>query len=435
MQNLRTAIFLLIDLIKGGKFQEEYQNLERYLKTVDYEILKEFQIFKLKRLLQNVQDRCVFYSEYTNFNKFDELPVINKNVINDNLDTFLSLDYKQGKIKGKAVTTSGSTGSPFSVIHDRGKLLAHTAELIFFNELAGYNFGDKLYYFRVWDRLVSKSRLKAFMQNIVLMDSSSLDCGSLQKYALKKLDKEMNGASVLAYASTLEALSNCLPAGNFQGRLNSILSMSETLPEGSRKKLEDYFKCRVVSRYSNMENGMIALQIPECSYKYLVNEVGFIVEILKLDTDERLDIGETGRIVITDLNSYAQPLIRYDTGDVGSLCYDEFNGVKRLFLKNIEGRKVDFITDTKGDLVSPHVITNSMWKHKMVRQFQFIQIDTSEYKLILNVDEQSNEVINPIVDDIRYYVGEDARIAIEFTEDIPILKSGKRKKVMNLKMI
>jgi phenylacetate-CoA ligase len=432
IRNARVSLFLLIDLLRGGKVQKEYKYLEQYLKNSSYEKLKSFQSEKLSRILTHAQEYCEFYKAHQETNDIDSVPVINKTIVNNNIKKFLSSRFKSSSDLGKVVTTSGSTGSPFSVIHGKQKISSHSAEVIFFNELANFRFGDRLYYFRIWDKLVHKSQVKAFVQNLVLMDSSSLDCVTFQTKVLKKLEKEISGVSMLAYASTLEAFSNCLPKTKFKGKVNSIISMSETLPDGSREKLENYFRCHVVSRYSNMENGMIALQIPKNGYKYLVNEVGFYLEILKLNSSKKAEIGEVGRIVVTDLNNFAQPLVRYDTGDVGSVCYDYFDGVRRLFLNKIEGRRVDFITDVSGNLISPHVITNSMWKHKLVRQFQFIQLDTSEYKLILNVASKSNEVISPIIEDITHYIGSGARIAVEFTDEIPVLKSGKRKKVVNL---
>src|SRR5690606_22450004 len=96
----------------------------------------------------------------------------------------------------------------------------------------------------------------------------------------------------------------------------------------------------------------------------------------------------------------------------------------------IEGRKVDFIYNTNNELLSPHAITNTMWKYNEVKQFQFIQKSEAIYVMKLNVEKpliSDQEIIN----DLKKYLGNDASITIEYVKEIPLLSSGKRKKIVN----
>jgi len=49
----------------------------------------------------------------------------------------------------------------------------------------------------------------------------------------------------------------------------------------------------------------------------------FVIEVINPETGESLLPGEVGELVITPLNNIAMPLIRYQTGDVGSLIPHE----------------------------------------------------------------------------------------------------------------
>ena len=85
-----------------------------------------------------------------------------------------------------------------------------------------------------------------------------------------------------------------------------------------KENLEKHFNTKVVSRYSNEEMGILAQQSNiEQNNAFNINWASYYVEILKMDTNEKANLGELGRIVITDLFNFSMPLIRYDTGDLG----------------------------------------------------------------------------------------------------------------------
>ena len=430
VDNIRAVLFKGLDFLKGNSIGSHYKKLKYLMEKADYNQLLEFQSASLTRLLQHAQETTMYYYA-ANFEKITDFPVVNKKIITDNKEAFLSSSFKGDLLH--SVSTSGSTGTPFTIYQDKRKTDCHKVDTIYFNELSGLNLGNRLFYFRVWDKLVKKSTATFFVQNILPLDASKLDCEHFESTFFQELKNETTKVCLLAYASTFEALSKCI-ANKQRGisKVKSIITMSETLPEGSRALLENYFSCPVVSRYSNMENGMIGIQIKEVNNYYLLNEVSFIIEVLQFDTDKTVEDGEMGRIVITDLFNFSQPLIRYDTGDIGSVVFELFKGKKRKFLKKIEGRKVDFISSTTGLLVSPHTITNTMWRYQFIKQFQFIQLEQNTYKLILNMDLVHQNKLTELISDLKNYLGEDAILSTEFTDEIPLLNSGKRKKIVNL---
>lgn len=191
--------------------------------------------------------------------------------------------------------------------------------------------------------------------------------------------------------------------------------------------MSHYFGVDAVSRYSNVENGIIAQQVNQSTF-FLVNWASYVVEILSISSNERVENGTIGRIVITDLFNSAMPFIRYDTGDFGTLEWSE--KYKQLVLKSVEGRKMDQVFNTKGELVSSFTITNNMWFFQEILQYQFIQLGPNSYQFTLNVGEKFSRE-KELLSIFHKIFGSDATFIVKYTDKIPLLNSGKRRKVVN----
>ena len=161
-----------------------------------------------------------------------------------------------------------------------------------------------------------------------------------------------------------------------------------------------------------------------------MNRADYFVEILKIDSDEPAENEEVGRIVVTDLYNYAMPMIRYDTGDVGARVKVIHNGRERNAVGSFGGRIVDSVKDFNGNPVSPHAITNLMWKYKKIRQFQFVQKAKGKYQLILNAQKDDiNE--KELIQDYKKFFGSNSDFVVSYCDDIPVLASGKRRYIVN----
>ena len=181
--------------------------------------------------------------------------------------------------------------------------------------------------------------------------------------------------------------------------------------------------------YSNQENGLLAQECVE-NKEYHINRASYYIELLKPDTDDPVHVGEPGRIVVTDLFNHAMPLIRYDTGDVGIWKKEAECGWNSQVFSSIQGTLVDFIYDTKGNMVDTGIISLNMWPFDKLLQFQFIQENAKQYVLKLNGADGYYED-GTFIDLFKDILGSDAEIVIEHVDEIPVLASGKRKCVMS----
>lgn len=421
------ALWLQDFMMNGSEVRGNMRDIENIVerRSPVPELLEEK---LLNELIAYVVENVPYYEKFrqTDFSGF---PVVNKMTIRENEKEFMARNFDI--TKAKAVTTSGSTGTPFTVYHDKKKRLRHSADNLFFMKMAGYNIGSPLYYMRVWNKMCRHGRLSAFLTNIKQIEIGNLS-DSVISQIINGLQKDKRRKALLAFASTYKAFYQYLyrsGVSHIDANIETIISMSEHLSDDTRKEIEKIFGSSVVSRYSNMENGFIAQQ-PVGEDFYLINNASYKVELLDLDRDVPVGLGKLGRIVVTDLFNYSMPLIRYDTGDLGMFGKVQYRNRDVVALVSVEGRKADTIFQTNGNIASSYIITNTMWPYKEIRQWQFVQVSKCDYKFIINGhidDVQKQELENTL----KEYLGEDAHFDYEFVNDIPVLSSGKRRMIVN----
>lgn len=139
-------------------------------------------------------------------------------------------------------------------------------------------------------------------------------------------------------------------------RLREIRTFGETVPENLREEVSHFQNLAINDIYSSQELGVIALQCP-ASGLYHVQSENVCVEVLN-DQNEECNLGEIGRVVVTDLHNYAFPLIRYDLGDyaeVGPACPC---GRGLPTLRRILGRRRNMVHLPNGQRHWPYVPVN-----------------------------------------------------------------------------
>ena len=76
-----------------------------------------------------------------------------------------------------------------------------------------------------------------------------------------------------------------------------------------------------------------------------VHEDHFLVEVVDPDSGERLEEGEEGELVFTTLVKEAMPMLRYRTGDIGSLTFEPCAcGRTTARIRGLRGRRDDMLT-------------------------------------------------------------------------------------------
>lgn len=427
-QQIRQKAFWLIDKLKKNRIRKHYEDIDKIINNFKYaEITNNHRIQKL--LNYSVKN-----TEYYQYIKKDstllDFPVVDKNIIRENYQSFQSKKY-QNKKKWE-MTTSGSTGTPFTVQQSYEKRYRVQAELIYFSEWANYKVGTEHVFAHAVTPKNKKSKIKLWMQNEKDFDVLDLSEQSLEKQC-QIIMKKGNIEIIIGYASAIyELAKHSLEKGYKPNmyRLKGVITGTEPLYEDMREVIMEAFGCNVVQRYSNMENGILAHECTD-NNEFHINHASYKIELLSLENDTHVEPGEIGRIIVTDLFNYAMPIIRYDTGDLGILKENSQCGIPTPILTKIEGRKVDSIYNTSGEMISPSAISTKFWEYsKVIKQFQFIQEEDKAYRILINAKTgYSNE--KEILESMKDIVGHDSIIRIEYVKETPVLASGKRRYIKN----
>jgi phenylacetate-CoA ligase len=433
-EQLRNLVFWGVDMFKGGDIRKHFNEIKKVQNNPLSESSEQIRAENLANLLHHAITTVPYYYDLgADTPQLDKFQVIDKQTVRDRFDQFRSLDYRDKH--NHEVLTSGSTGNPFKIFHDSNKRLRNTADTLFFAQRAGYQIGSRLFYLRLWDKQYKKNKFLSKVQNIATYSVDDLSDENVKKL-IEELETDGSNKSLLAYSSALDTICKYFERNNKKGinvKMDSIIAIAESLNDDVRKKVTKYIGKEPISRYSNSENGILAQEEKHSGIvkRYEINWASYHIEILDLNSDDPVELGTPGRIVITDFFNYSMPMIRYDTGDVGVMEQDSRTG--QLFFSRIDGRKMDMFTNTKGEFVFSHIIHHIL-QFKGIEQFQFIQEQNGEYLIklkVLNSFDKSAEKEEAIRNKYAEYFGDDAIIKIHYVDEIPLLKSGKRKLVIN----
>jgi phenylacetate-CoA ligase len=419
--NITNILFRLKDTLGGSQIREHYSAIKNH-----FDSKKDNSSMALNNLLQHGVKNVSYYKDI-DFSSLSNFSIINKSIIKSNFEDFRAINFGD---KGLTKTmTSGSTGTPLTIYHDKNKKARNYGDTLYFGNKAGFELGNKLIYLKIWIKEKMQSPWIYRLQNITTVDVMNLNDIEMDALINRFKTNSNQVHNVLGYVSALEQVIRYCEKKHIDDlncKFAGVITMSEGLSAETRLKLQKLFKCPVVSRYSNLENGIIAQQEADSDY-FLVNTASYLVEIFHPDRDELLADGSLGRIVLTDLYNYVIPLIRYDTGDMGiKVKCDE-----KTYLKSVEGRKLDLLFNTSGEIISSYIVGRNMWQYTEIEQYQLIQVGEKSYEFKINCPQGFTKELQ-LVSELKSQLGKDAEFKVSYVDEIPLLSSGKRRQTVNL---
>ncbi len=421
----RRTAFNMLDTAKGGRLQQIKEVNKR---EIVEGITQEYEERRLRAILKHACSDSAFYRELAPREMLSDFPVMNKTDYVAHFDKILCDEWHGDEKKTYKLSTSGSTGSPFTVLCDGEKMNRINMNFISCMELNGFRLGMKRGEFRVWiEGKNTITKWKSFKNNLLMIDISNMGDESLAAIC-ERIRKEKIQVLV-AYSSALTALTGYIERKQIsveEWSVEMVFSMGEALPEATFQAIHRIFGFLPVRSYGNNENGFIAIGLGDQT-KYTIDLYNFYIEMLKLDSDEPVEEGELGRIVVTDYYNRAFPMIRYDTGDTGIMkTAIDTQGRKHAVFEEIYGRRGSLMYNCAGEPLSIHVFMNVLLDLEgIVHQAKCIQWEKKRYELLLNADrEKINE--QEVVASYRRYLGDEAQIDVTYVDEIPIQASGKR---------
>lgn len=409
--NSRSLVFWGLDMLRGGKVRKALSQVEKDMKR------EHNNQEKLREILQYAIDNVPYYGSFQRA-EIKEFPVMNKKKYLERYDDFLSKEHKGQDLY--TYYTSGSSGTPFSGVQDKEKRIKHTADLLYFHGKCGWKLGEKYIFLRAWVSSYNSSYIQNIKNNVIPLNVLELNEQMLANivHMLRTQPIKM----ILGYGSALNRLADYLEKKDIYCKgLHTVISDSDILLREKRIILQQRLGCKIVDRYSNEEHGLIAFSY-DVGMPYQVNHSSYFVEILKMNSDEYVDKGELGRVVVTDLYNRAMPLIRYELGDLAISDDDDRCGVYTI--RGLQGRLADMLVQKNGVEISAATINNYMEHMTGIERYQLIQKDIGSFVLYV-IDPENKYTDDQYYDALLPCIESESELKVVRTNHIETEKTGK----------
>lgn len=411
------------------------------------EQIREIQNRRLRRLLLHAHQHVPYYREAMNAcglapedvhgaEDLARLPLLGKDDVRENLhfDLFAETHVKREMLR---VSTSGSTGEPFVVYADRAQLEMRWATTLRALEWTGWRFGDRQA--RLWHQTIGMSlsqqlreRIDAWLMRRIFIPAFELNDGNLPQ--LMKRIRRHRPVLVDGYAESFNFLAHYAKQTNV-AKLSprAVMSSAQIMPDQVRQVIEERFETQVFDKYGSREFSGIAYECEAHAGHHVMAE-SYIVELLNGNRPARP--GETGEVVITDLNNYHVPLIRYRIGDL-AVALDESEpcpcgrGLPRI--GPIQGRSQAVVVCPNGTWLPGGFFGHFFKEYDYaVRQYQVVQEERDRIELrIIPGPQFSEQTMTEILEALRLVVGTEMEIAVSYVAEIPMVRTGKRTAVIS----
>jgi phenylacetate-CoA ligase len=254
---------------------------------------------------------------------------------------------------------------------------------------------------------------------------------------MQKLQK-FNPVLIDGYAESFNFLAQYLSNGN-KLFLNpkAVISSAQILPDQSRKIIEDSFHTKVYDKYGSREFSGIAYE-SGVKNEHLIVAENYIVEVIK--NNRTAEPGEIGEVVITDLNNYCLPFIRYKIGDL-AIALDSSKvsdcGRGLPMIGRIEGRIQAIIVGSNNSYMPGTFFAHFFKEYPhVIKQYQVIQDKAGEINLkVIKGSRFTKNQMSEITNLLRAHLGDETIINIEYVESIQMVRTGKHQgAISNLKI-
>ncbi len=407
--------------------QIESENFGEYVKNAKNEIVK----YHLKN--------NTFYKNFVgsiDTSLWENIPIMTKSELQVPLEERLSKGFSTKNVYINK--TSGSSGMPFIFAKDRFcHALTWAVILDRFGSL-GINFDSSLqarFYGIPLDFMgYYKERIKDFFScrfRFPVFDLSEAKLEKILQVFSKKKFEYINGytSSIVLFAKFLKkkgiVLKEICPT------LKYGVVTSEMLFEDDKALMETVFGVPIINEYGASELDLIAFTNEEG--EFVLNSETLFVEILDAH-GKPVSEGNSGRIIITSLYNKAQPMIRYDIGDIGIL--DQKSTLKQPILKKLIGRTNDIARLPSGKTVPGltfYYVTKSIIANDgNVKEFVIEQLSANIFKIkYVSVQELSQLEKLKIEKAVFEYLENGLKIIFERTDFLNRTSSGKLKQFVS----
>lgn len=434
---------LLISLYGYKIYKQRYGKVyyETYNELIskDYSNLNnelEIQNSKLREFIAFVKKNSPYYSNlYKDIDihsilgveDLHKLPIVDKEMLRANIEDVYTIEEKVGVVS----FTGGTTGKSLKVIYDKDDFQKRMAYLDAFKYRVGIKdpFKTSKATFSGRDFNHSKNS-KIFWRFNKAYNQKLYSTFDLTEKNIPLYIKDLNDFKpeiINGFVSAIYELSEYIERNNIQLRFvpKAIFTTSETLLPHHRVLIESVFNTKIYNQYASAEGAPF---ITECTAGNLhYNLDTGVIETIKTPAGNQM--------VVTSFTTKGTPLVRYNIGDTITFKKGVCScGSSHPLVKNIEGRKVDFLySEEKGKISLSHLADVIKGIPNSVKKMQFIQdqLDVIDIKIVIDEEKFIPVHQESIINEMNLRFGKNMKLNIIKVSDIPREKSGKYSLIKN----
>jgi phenylacetate-CoA ligase len=331
--------------------------------------------------------------------------------------------------------TGGSSGQPLIFFYGRRRQASDAAGRMRARRWWGVEPGDREVY--LWGapvELDSTDRIKTLRDRLInqlVLNAFEMSPASMDEYA--NAIQAYQPRCIYGYASSLALLAAHLrdrKIGLRLPKLRVVCTTGEPLFDYQRELIGEAFGVPVANEFGSRDIGFTAHETPQ-GQMLLMNE-SIILEVL----DERgqpVAAGETGEAVMTALESFAQPFIRYRTGDMVRVAQESCQaGLGLDVITEVLGRSTDFIVRADGTIMHALAVIYVLRAVPGVEEFKLVQHLLKDIEVMVVPNAHWAESSRAEIESgLRRRLGDDVRIELRLVDSIPAEASGKHRYVVS----
>ncbi len=375
---LKNVILPLGDMLNRSSVLSLLSEMKKEV-TLNSDKINELQKNKLEKLIHYSLNNCKFYNglniKCTDdvYKTIKQFPILEKDSVRKYKEDLTIGDVK----KLYPQRSSGSTGLQTEVYWSKKDLDYDRATALLWWSWAGYDVGDYILQTGITTERGLFKRFKDIVFRTYYL--SAFNHSSVQvENALKWLNTKKK--SVLGgYPSSLYILAEYAQKNGVKAKVKTCITWGDKLFDHYKSKIENVFSTKVYETYGSSEGFLIAAQY-DLPYMYIMDN-NIYLEIVD-DNGDEVEDGVLGHVIVTNLNNYSMPLIRYRLGDLAIKLPEEEYPEKQLLnlplLQKVVGRDTDIVRTPSGNLLVVHSFTGVFEHFMEIKQYQIVQNSINE---------------------------------------------------------
>lgn len=202
------------------------------------------------------------------------------------------------------------------------------------------------------------------------------------------------------------------------------LAFGSIVTDEIREYVREGLGAKVIDRYSSEETGYIAVQCPTHNHLHVLSPITY-VEIVD-DEDKPCAVGEPGRVLLTSMQSYAMPLVRYEIGDMAEWGDPCDCGIRLPVIRKLWGRTRHLITNPDGKRTYARIYARDFEKIHGLLEYRIVLHQNAVVVAQVKFQERTKDAEAKIVELVQKALNYPYPVRLHYVEKIDWGKSWKQ---------